>query len=198
VDRGNPALSAESTDTYELGWRQQFRDPGLSFEAVLFRIEADDFIERPLTGGIVQNFEAYRFQGVELTLAQHGGGPFDWTASYTYTDSENQSAGADIKTLQNRPEHKLALRADYSFGNGLRLGGTWMYVADSYALSRTTPTTALKLDDYNAVDLDGSFMLGEHVSVFARIENVLDELYEESFGFPQPGRTYVLGAEARF
>jgi outer membrane cobalamin receptor len=36
------------------------------------------------------------------------------------------------------------------------------------------------------------------VRVFARIENVLDELYEESFGFPQPGRTYVLGAEARF
>jgi outer membrane cobalamin receptor len=198
ADHGNPSLSAETTDTYEVAWRHDFRSAGLSFEAVLFRIEADDFIERPLSGGIVQNFEAYQFQGVELTLASQGAGSFDWSAGYTYTDSENQSSNADIKTLQNRPEHKFALRADYGFNNGLRVGGSWLYVADSYALSRTTPTTALKLADYNVFDLDASFTFGSNARVFGRIENLLDELYEENFGFPQAGRTYVLGAEYRF
>jgi outer membrane cobalamin receptor len=34
--------------------------------------------------------------------------------------------------------------------------------------------------------------------MYARIENALDENYEDSFGFPQPGRSYVLGADLRF
>ena len=32
---------------------------------------------------------------------------------------------------------------------------------------------------------------------YARIRNALDEDYAESYGFPQPGRAYVLGAEFR-
>ena len=196
VDRGNPALTPETTDTYELAWRQDLA-AGPQFEAVLFHIDADDFIERPLTGGLVQNFEAYQFQGVEVTLASRAAGPFDWSVGYTWTDSENQSSGADIETLQNRPEHKFALRADYEFAGGWRVGGTWLYVADSYTLSRTTPTTAQELGDYNVLDLDVSFEFGGNARVYARIENALDELYEESFGFPQDGRTLVLGAEVK-
>jgi outer membrane cobalamin receptor len=134
---------------------------------------------------------------VEVTLASRATGPFDWSVGYTWTDSENQSSGADIETLQNRPEHKFALRADYTFAGSWRLGGTWLYVADSYTLSRTTPTTALELGDYNVLDLDVSFEFGGNARVYARIENALDELYEESFGFPQAGRTLVLGAEMK-
>ena len=103
----------------------------------------------------------------------------------------------DIGTLQNRPKHKLALQADYEFRPGFRIGGSWLYVADSYSLSRTTPTTALKLGDYNVLDLDVSLALGRHGRVFGRIENAFDELYEDSFGVPQAGRTFVLGAEFR-
>jgi outer membrane cobalamin receptor len=31
-----------------------------------------------------------------------------------------------------------------------------------------------------------------------RLENALDELYEESYGFPQAGRTFVIGGEYKF
>jgi outer membrane cobalamin receptor len=196
ADRGNPDLEPETTDTIELAWRHDFTTPRVALEAVLFHIEADDFIER-IPGGITQNFEAYRFQGLELTAARRETGPFGLSASYTYTDSENQSRDADTTILQNRPEHKFALRVDYEIRPSLRVGGTWLYVADSYALSRTTPTTTLKLDNYNVLDLDVSFGLGPRGRVFARVENALDELYEESFGFPQAGRTFVLGAELR-
>ncbi|MDH5277315.1 MAG: TonB-dependent receptor, partial [Gammaproteobacteria bacterium] len=93
---------------------------------------------------------------------------------------------------------KFALRVDYEFRPGFRVGGSWLYAANSYTLSRTTPTTALKLDSYNVIDLDVSlaFMKGKG-RVYGRVENVTDELYEESFGFPQAGRTFVVGAEIR-
>jgi outer membrane cobalamin receptor len=110
-------------------------------------------------------------------------------------DSENRSSGADTDTLQNRPEHKFTVRVDYFPLPGLRLGGSYLYAADSYTLSRNTPTTTRSLGDYGVLDLDGWYELLEgRARIYARIENVLDENYEESFGFPQPGRTYVIGA----
>jgi outer membrane cobalamin receptor len=133
-----------------------------------------------------------------LTAGRRSTGPLGLSASYTYTDSENRSSNASTDTLQNRPEHKLAVRADYEFRPGFRVGGTWMYVANSYALSRTTPTTTLELGDFGVLDLDLSLeVMGGRGRVYGRVRNALDELYEETFGFPQPGRTFALGAELR-
>jgi outer membrane cobalamin receptor len=113
-------------------------------------------------------------------------------------ESENRSSGADTTTLQNRPEHKFSVRLDYDLTQSIRLGGHYLYAADSYTLSRTTPTTTREVGDYGVLNLDASvtFLQGR-MRAYARIENALDEDYQESFGFPQPGRAWVIGAEYR-
>jgi len=136
---------------------------------------------------------------VELGASRRGQGRLDLAASYTWMDAENQSPGADTGKLQNRPEHKLAVRADYEIRPRVSVGASWLYVAGNYVLSRTTPTTAQELDEFQVLDLDASFGFANgRGRLFGRIENALDELYEESFGFPQPGRTFVVGAEYRY
>jgi len=197
VDRGNPELEPETTDTYELGWRQDFSSAGLAFEAVLFHIDADDFIERPLTGGLVQNFEAYQFPGRGGHPCEPLIGSLRLDRGHTWTDSENQSSGADIETLQNRPEHKFALRADYEFAGGWRVGGPGSTSPTATPCRARRRPRAQELGDYNVLDLDVSFEFGGNARVYARIENALDELYEESFGFPQAGRHARAGAEVR-
>jgi vitamin B12 transporter len=164
---------------------------------VLFRIDANDFIERD-PSGMTQNFQAYRFKGVELTAGYHPVDRLELAASYTYMDSENRSSGADTKTLQNRPEQKFSLRVDYSVTPAIHLGGNFLYFADSYSLSRTAPTTTQKVGDYGVLNLDASMeLMQQRLRAYARILNALDENYQDSFGFPQPGRAYVLGAEFR-
>jgi outer membrane cobalamin receptor len=197
ADRGNPELSAETTYTVDLAARHQFATNGLAVEAVLFRIDAEDFIER-VPDGITQNFERYRFTGVELTADYRPFERFGLAASYTYIESENRSSGADTETLQNRPEHKLSLRVDYAFTPAIRVGGNYVYSADSYTLSNTTPTTTQELGDYGVLDLDASFELMQgRVRAYGRVHDAFDEDYQDSLGFPQPGRTWVLGAELR-
>ena len=197
VDRGNPDLSAEETQTYDVALEHRFGATGWVVEGVLFRIDADDFIER-VPGGITQNFESYRFQGVELSAGYHGLERLELDANYTYMDSENRSDGAGTTTLQNRPENKFSLRVDYALAPGMRIGGNYLYVADSYTLSRTAPTTTQELGDYGVLDLDASMeLLQATVRVYARIRNALDEDYVDSYGFPQAGRAYVIGAEWR-
>jgi vitamin B12 transporter len=197
ADRGNPDLDPETTQTYDLGLEHRFESAGMTVEGVLFRIDADDFIER-VGSGITQNYEEYRFQGVELSAGYNGLERLTLAASYTYMDAENRSGGVDTKTLQNRPEQKFSVRVDYELTTAIRLGGNYLHVADSYTLSRTTPTTTRELGDYGVLDLDASIeMMHGRMRAYARIRNALDEDYEESFGFPQSGRAYVLGAEYR-
>jgi vitamin B12 transporter len=74
----------------------------------------------------------------------------------------------------------------------------FLRVTDSYALSRSTPTTALKLDDYSVVNAKISQAFwNDRMRIFGRVENAFDENYEESFGFPQPGRTWFAGVDFR-
>jgi vitamin B12 transporter len=40
--------------------------------------------------------------------------------------------------------------------------------------------------------------LAEGINAFGRVENLLDEQYEQVFSFISPGRSAVIGIEARF
>ena len=70
----------------------------------------------------------------EMGLTRRALERLDLAASYTYQDAENRSSGADTDVLQNRPEHKFSLRADFAVNASLRVGGNYLYAADSYTL----------------------------------------------------------------
>jgi vitamin B12 transporter len=54
------------------------------------------------------------------------------------------------------------------------------------------------LDDYTLVNLNGRLKLAEGINAFARVDNLLDQRYEQVFSFVSPGRSGVVGVEARF
>ena len=56
----------------------------------------------------------------------------------------------------------------------------------------------VQLDDYTLVNLNARVKLTDSVNAFARVENILDENYEQVFSFVSPGRSAVVGVEARF
>jgi vitamin B12 transporter len=56
----------------------------------------------------------------------------------------------------------------------------------------------VQLDDYTLVNLNARVKLADGINAFARVENLLDQEYEQVFSFVSPGRSAVLGVEARF
>lgn len=58
----------------------------------------------------------------------------------------------------------------------------------------------MTLGDYHVVNLGLTYDLlpGGQVQLFGRLENLLDEDYEHSFGFPEPGRSAFVGLRAKF
>ena len=193
--RGNPDLEAETTRHYELGVERVFGgDRDHRVEMVLYRLDGDDFIQG-LPGEPLANTEDTRRQGVELSGFHRLGQRqrIDW--SYTYLDAEDRSPGADTSTIQNQPRHKAALAATVRLPFALEGRGDVLHVADSYALSRTRPTRRMELGDYTLVSLGLSRPIGAHLRLRAQVDNLLDESYFESIGFPGPGRTGWLRLE---
>lgn len=195
ADRGNPELEAERTRDYEIAVERQIGAGAERLELAFFRIEADDFIER-VPNDVLRNAQATRFRGAELSGGHRitAGGLLRW--SYTYLDSKNLSAAGGSDKTQNRPEHKVSLVAEHITGGGWRLRGDVLFVADSYALSRSRPAQAMELGDYTVAGASVTYLLPrDRVRVIGRVTNLLDKSYQESIGFPAPGREIFLALE---
>ncbi|MCW8845337.1 MAG: TonB-dependent receptor, partial [Gammaproteobacteria bacterium] len=197
IGLGNPELLPETTDNIEMAVQRDFMQGRSGIEFVLYRVDAEDFIERGVSG-LAENFASLRFQGVELNGHYGNGENLELKLGYTFLDAENRDPNAETDAVQQRPRHKFSARLDYDFDIGTRLYASWMYVADSLTLSRTTPVETTELGDYNVLDLGVSHPLfDDRVWLIGRVENLLDENYQEAYGFPQPGRRFYLGAEMR-
>ena len=197
ADRGNPDLESERTLNYEIGVERDSDSGRLFLGLGLFRIDADDFIQRT-PGDILRNSQKTRFQGFELEGRHRFGRDVRLSWSYTHLDAENRSPEAEITITQNRPEHKLAVALEHDTSYGLRLRGDLLVVADNFALSRTSPVQAMELGDYAVLGLGLSQSLrGDRLRLTARADNLLDEDYVEAIGFPAPGRTLFRGLELR-
>lgn len=206
---GNENLETEVTQNYEVGLDQRLPFIDGLFSITLFRIDAEDFIRKPNTtvcdGVDFVDFDPFcnedklRFQGVEANLAFSPFSGLNMQLGYTYLDARNLAPsvpnGSD--KLDNNPEHKVMAAASYAFDTGTTFLVDYQYVAGSYAVSRDLIET-LELDDYHLLNLGLTQDLpGEAFQLYGRVENVLDEDYESSFGFPEPGRVFFMGLRAK-
>jgi outer membrane cobalamin receptor len=113
-------------------------------------------------------------------------------------DSENRSPNAPIETLQNRPRHKLAFRADHDFAFGAEAEFELVHNRERYVLSRGDADRAKELDDYTVVNVAVAQPLWkDRIWLTLRADNLFDADYAESFGFEQPGRTLFVGLKLK-
>ncbi len=135
------------------------------------------------------NFNKYQFKGVELTAENRYMENLLLRAGYTYTYTKDKSPDTDRDELQYRPEHIATFESKYSFNFGFSAYMNFMYVADQVFYSRRDPLRKKSLNDYFLVNLklDQALLKGR-LNFYLGADNVFDEDYEQSYGFPQEGR----------
>ncbi len=192
----NPDLNAELTYTYELGLEQALPADTL-FSITGFIKDAEDFIEKNPDSDY-ENFEEYRFKGVEVGLTNSHIKNLTISASYAYLKAEDKSSGSLKDELQNRPAHKFYLETRFNFPFGLKALASLTHVADQYYYSSNLKKKE-RLKDITVVDVKVSQMLmDDTLEVFARAENLLNELYEQSYAYPADGRSVYFGVKYTF
>ncbi|MBK8908524.1 MAG: TonB-dependent receptor [Rhodospirillales bacterium] len=194
---GNPDLKPENSVGWDAGIEQSLFGDRVTADLTYFNNRIQDFISSEFVPalGVSRpiNLEGTtRVQGVEVSLSAEIVENLTLSAAYTYTDSEDPD-GAE---LTRRPQHMASANLNYGFiadedgRNRANVNLDVRYTGDREDLVFLSPTfesERVTLDSYALVNLAGSYELVPGLAVIARVENLLDEDYEDVFGFQTPG-----------
>jgi vitamin B12 transporter len=203
---GNAALSPEQSKGWEVGFDHDFANDRVSLAATYFdevlENEINGFVFDPARGQFTAANTAGRSHraGVETAVWARISGAIDLAGSYTFLDStQDDGNGAQIAEIR-RPRHTASLNLNYAVSERANLnlnvfvnGGQ----LDTYFPPFPLPEQRIRLSSFRLVALAASFRLTERLEVFGRIENLLDEDYEEVYGFATPGAAAYVGLRAR-
>ena len=214
---GNPDLKPERSQVWEVGVEQTLGEKGLTVSLTWFNQNLDDLIQYTFFptqpgGPNYYNVAEARSRGMEVT-ANLPLGALLLTGGYTYLDTEVLDAGFDEgdgatfvegEALIRRPGHQLNLGGVYRFSRG-NLSGGLRFVGSRPDRDFTSwPAVPVELEGYTLVSVSGEVTLFEPqgstpgLDLQFRAENLLDEMYQEVFGFMTPGRAFLLGGRLTF
>jgi vitamin B12 transporter len=195
----NPNLKPEESTGWDAGLEQPLLQNKLRFGATFFHNYFDNLIQyvgNPFFAP--ENVARARTYGVETFATWAVLTNLTVRAGYTWLQAENLDTGAE---LLHRPEHSGSLNLDWKICPQLDADANALFTgrrADSYFNSATFTTTPVSDSSYVKLDLALRWQVKKHLEVFARAENLLDEHYQEAYGYPALGRGFYGGLRAQF
>jgi len=189
---GNPNLDAETSKGWDVGLDKDMDSLRGTLGLTWFGNTFEDLID--FSGFTYFNVQEARTAGVEAFAELRPAEALKLRISYTALDTEDVTTGED---LIRRPEEKVTLNANYRFGEKGHLNLTGILVGDRTDKDFSTwPAATVILDSYTLINLAGSLAISDRVKLTGRVENLLDEQYQEVFGYGTPGRSAYFGIKA--
>jgi len=190
---GNKDLQPEENATFEVGAEIHFNDKA-TVSLVYFNRKEENFIDFVDLGSWV-----YQYQNVNENFTASG---IEFVADYNITKALKLSANATYTMV----DEDLSLRIPELKVNGL-LGyqlceSTFMSVSYQFTDSRTDSfynnisymNEEVNLKSYNLLDFYVSHnILNNKMTLFANVTNILNEDYQELYGYSTKGRNVNIG-----
>ncbi|MGH7072796.1 MAG: TonB-dependent receptor plug domain-containing protein [Stellaceae bacterium] len=190
----NPDLRPEQSLGIDAGFVQPVLGGRLRFGARYFHNDIRNLIDYNDTYTTLVNIGHATTQGVETFADVAVTKRFGLRASYTYTLAIDDDTGAQ---LLRRPKHTATLGAHWHPFSRLGLAASVIYVGARPDVTYTgLPGATAK--PYWLIDLDADYRLSRRVALFGRIDNLLDQHYEDIVGFLRPGLGVYGGIKVSF
>jgi vitamin B12 transporter len=180
----NPDLKAETSTGYDIGFEQPLAGGKARFGATWFHNAIRNLIDTNSAGVSWANIGRATTYGVESFAAVTPIAGLDLRADYTWLIARDEATGQE---LLRRPRNKASLAATWRAAPRLRLTASLLYVGAWVDGNRDFSIPRLMASPYATVNLAGDYDLGHGLTLFARINNLLDRRYEEPVGFDKPG-----------
>ncbi len=196
---GNPNLKPEKSESWEFGLDQSFSADTAHVGVTFFWEDLKDEITTvffPVNTAVNLDGKSER-NGVELYFDAQLSNQFDMRGAYTYTDSTVPDAnGVQVREIR-RPKTVASLLFNYVMLSGKgNLNSSLNYVDEQIDSDFSTfPAGEVKLDDYFLVNIGGSYRVTENFNLYARINNLLDNSYQDVYGFETLGKTIYAGVK---
>ncbi len=192
----NPDLKPETSRAWDIGIEQDLGKKA-TIGARYFENDVRDLITFSFAApNFTQtNIDRARTRGIEATLEVRPVKDLTLWANYTFlAEAKNLTTGAK---LLRRPEQTGSAGASYRFFDRVDLSTTVSLVGERDDIDPVTFAT-VQDPSYAKWDVALSVEVHKYIRVFGRVENLLDDPYQEARGFPALGRVFWGGVSARF
>ena len=198
---GNPRLDPEESTGFEFGVDQRIWEDRVFLEAAYFTTRYKDLIQPSPLG--VSNIGRARIWGIEGGVSVKPIDQLELRGNVTYLDTKDEETKQE---LPRRPRYVWYLNANYRWNRRLTLNLDVNIVGSVRSdFDAITPHGRYLLGrnpGYTKVDLAASYALVDKwrflkgLKLIGRIENLLDDQYQEAKGFPAPGFHFLIGLRA--
>ena len=191
----NPDLQPEESTSWEIGLDQKLWKGRIRLGATYFNTRFTNLIDFDLVTFQPVNVGRARAQGVEFTAEMD---VLDWLVAYvnyTFTDTENLDTGDPLRRFARN-----VVNAGITAEPVRRLN----VYAQLYVVSNQFETPGFTNPGYARVDIGGAYAILPRrghwpgLSVYARIQNLLNQSYSEVRGFPMPGINALAGLQLSY
>lgn len=205
-DFGNRALRPEESSGWDVGAELGLLNGALTASASWFERRTRNQIDfascfgvtspicagRPF--GTYDNIARTQARGTELALGLAPVAGLTVQANASWTDARNRTDGSANRgnLLPRRPEHSVALIADYAARTGWSIGATLLHVSDSFDNAANTR----RIPGHVTADIRGGIAVTDRLELYGRVTNLFDESYETVSFYGQPGRQAFVGLRA--
>jgi vitamin B12 transporter len=193
---GNPSLKPESSRGFELSVRYRRGPVEASLTGYRQRLHdeiVDVFDSNTFLFSTANRHEISRRSGVEATLGWRIGDGLRLSANYAYLNATqpDDATLTEVHELR-RPKHSGSLVVDGLAGRWT-YGGSVSYVGPHFDQRDTFPFDRVTLGSYWLADARVAYAVGPRIELFARGSNLLDQHYQDVFGYRTEGRAVFAG-----
>ena len=198
---GNPFLEPEESVNWELGIDQRFFQGSLNLAATFFNSELENEIDGnsldPITFGYtaINKQGLSKREGIELYLSGQLTDMLSLYASYTFTDSVELDANGQYQDEVRRPRNISSLNLSWQARKNLHLNTNVQFNGSQEDIVFPNNQT---LDGFTLVNISANYSANEKLDIYLRLDNLLDENYEEVYSYQALGFGAHFGLRYRF
>ncbi len=191
---GNPALRPEKARGWDAGADWYLANKLGTLSGTWFETDFTNLIASTANFRSVENVQRARTRGAELSAQTTLPGAVEVRASYTYLEAQNLTA--NIRLLR-RPRQSGSVDVWHAFDGGVSAGAGVAFAAHRRDVDAKT-FRQIDAEDYTVVRIYGAWQVNARLALKVRVENLLNEKFEEVNGYPALGFGAFAGAEWKF
>ena len=183
----NSSIRPETSTSYDFGFELFFNEMNSNFSITYFDQDINDQINFSFGVGGYENIDKVNSEGFEIALDYQISKLMSLYLNYSYIDSVDGNGSSLFYLAKDSGEAGLIYEPNNSYSGSIiaRYNGS---ESSSYG----------KIDSWIRFDVNGSYKLSGTNGLYFRIENLLDEEYQQIFGYGTPERSGFIGLRSKF
>src|SRR5579864_3544728 len=187
---GNPGLQPETAWSYDLGLDYTLM-PGLALQLTGYHTDATNLITSSPPLFVPMNVGHAVVDGASIELVGRVAERWFVRLNFTYQLARDANSGFDVIYI---PRQQANVELSYRWARGSTVTALVRYVGDRFA----DPANTVRVPGYWLTGITAAWALDNGYTLQVGVENLFDVQYQESLGFPEPGRTVFLGLAKSF